>query len=299
MSTPKTTGSGCTDCSSRVSELQDQVEALSRELAESKERQNGMGKEIDALKELFEGMRSAVFTAPSTGPVKLVASSPQDTSGDIPTSHTPPIAPLPASLPTPVLGDIPAPTTEPFSRPISPPQELLQSQHTDIEVSTKIAAPAEVKAPTEFEAPTVLEAPVEIEAPTEIEAPVEIEGSVDIVVPGQMQVDSEHLIYTFIFFILMDCVVAGHGGSHDMARADLPMRVSPLPSIIISPAEINSVAAALGLAGFIPVEPTPPPPVDDSIPTCKVPIINPAPMDTQEGERADMDIQDSGSMDTS
>ena len=36
-----------------------------------------MGKEIDALKELFEGMRSAVFTAPSAGPVKLVASSPQ------------------------------------------------------------------------------------------------------------------------------------------------------------------------------------------------------------------------------
>ena len=100
MSTPKTTGSGCTDCSSRVSELQDQVEALTRELAESKERQNGMGKEIDALKELFEGIRSAVFTAPSTGPVKLVVSSPQGTSGDIPASHTPPVAPTSsASLP--------------------------------------------------------------------------------------------------------------------------------------------------------------------------------------------------------
>ena len=275
LSTPKTTGSGCTDCSSRVSELQDQVEALSRELAESKECQHGMGKEIDALKELFEGMRSAIFTAPSAGPVKLVASSPQGTSGDIPASHTPPIAPLPASLPTPVLGDIPAATAEPFSRPISPLQEPPQSQHTDIEVSTKVTAPAEVEAPAEFEAPVeceaptefeapakheapvVLEAPTQIEAPAEIEAPVEIEGSVDIAAPGQMQVDSEHLIYTFIFFILMDCVVVGHGGSHDTARANLPMGVSPLPSIIISPVEINSVATALGLAGFTPVEPTP------------------------------------------
>ena len=215
MSTPKTTGSGCMDCSSRVSELQDQVEALSRELAESKERQHGMGKEIDALKELFEGMRSAVFTAPSAGPVKLIVSSPQGTSGDIPASHTPPVAPLPASLPAPVLGDIPAATAEPFSRPISPLQEPPQLQHMDIEVSTKVAAPAKVEAPAEFEAPAehevpaVLEAPVQIEAPAEIEAPVEIEGSVDIAAPGQMQVDSEHLIYTFIFFILMDCVVAG------------------------------------------------------------------------------------------
>ena len=282
LSTPKTTSSGCTDCSSHVSELQDQVEALLRELAESKERQHGMGKEIDALKELFEGMRSAVFTAPSTGPVKHVASSPQGTSGDIPASHTPPVAPLPASLPTPVLGDIPAATAEPFSRPISPLQEPPQSQHTDIEVSTKVTVPAEVEAPTEFEAPVeceaptefeapakheapaefeapvVLKAPTQIEAPAEIEAPVEIEGSVDIAAPGQMQVDSEHLIYTFIFSILMDCVVAGHGGSHDTACANLPMGVSPLPSIIISPTEINSVATALGLAGFTPVEPTPP-----------------------------------------
>ena len=87
---------------------------------------------------------------------------------------------------------------------------------------------------------------------------MEIEGSVDIAAPGQMQVDSEHLIYTLIFFILMDCVVAGHGGSHDMACANLPMGVSPLPLIIISPTDINSMATALGLAGFTPIEPTPP-----------------------------------------
>ena len=280
MSTPKTTGSGCTDCSSRVSELQDQVEALSRELAESKERQNGMGKEIDALKELFEGMRSAVFTAPSTGPVKLVASSPQGTSGNIPASHTPPVAPTSsASLPAPVLGDIPAPTPEPFSRPISPPQELPPSQHTDIEASTETAAPAEIKVPATLEAPAEFEAPL------------------DTAAPGQMQVDSERLIYNFIFFISIDCVLAGHGGSQNMAHGDLPMGAFNLPSIIISPTEIDSVAAALGLAGLIPVEPTPP--ADDSTSTCEIPIVNPAPVDTPEGERVDMDIQGSGSMDTS
>ena len=91
MSTPKTTGSGCTDCSSRVSELQDQVEALSKELAESKERQKGMGKEIDALKELFEDMRSVVFPTQSTGSAIPIASSPQGISGNILASHTPSI----------------------------------------------------------------------------------------------------------------------------------------------------------------------------------------------------------------
>ena len=242
MSTPKTTGSGCTDCSSHVSELQDQVEALSRELAESKERQNGMGKEIDVLKELFEGMRSAVFTAPSTGPVKLVVTSPQGTSGNIPTSHTPPVTPtLLASLPTPVLGNIPTPTTEPCSRPISPPQELPPSKHVDIEASTETTAPAEIEVPTIFEVPTEFEPPTEVEppaeckAPTEFKAPVEFKvptefkAPVDIAAPWQMQVDSERLIYNFIFFISIDCVLAGHGGSQNTACGDLPMGASNLP----------------------------------------------------------------------
>ena len=114
-STPKTTGSGCTDCSSRVSELQDQVVALTRELAESNERQQGMVKEIDALKELFEGMRSMVFTAPSTGPSpsQPVANAVEDTSGDVPAPHTPPIVPAsPPRTPASILGDIPAPAAE-------------------------------------------------------------------------------------------------------------------------------------------------------------------------------------------
>ena len=297
MSTPKTTGSGCTDCSSRISELQDQVEALSRELAESKERQNGMGKEIDVLKELFEGMRSAVFTAPSTGPVKPVASSPQGTSGDIPAPDTPPVAStLPASLPAPLFGDIPAPTAEHFSRPISPPQAPPPSQQTvDIEALTETAALAE------FEAPAELEAPAEIDAPAELEAPV------DNAAPGQMQVDSKHLIYTFIFFILIDCIVAGHGGSPNTACADLLMGVSTLPSIIISPAEIDSVAAALGLTGF-PIKPTPP--ADDSTTAGEVPasdvappleqnkIVNPVLVDTDGTERVEMGICGSEPMDT-
>ena len=258
MSMPKTTGSGCMDCSSRVSELQNQVEVLSRELVESKERQNGMGKEIDALKELFEGMRSAGFTVPSTGPVKLVASSPQGTSGDISASHTPPVAPTSlASLPAPVWGDIPAPTPEPFSRPISLPQELPPSQHMDIEASTETAAPMEIQVPATFEVPAKFKAPAEFKAPTEFKAPAEFEAPVDTAAPGQMQVDSECLIYHFIFFISIDCVLAGHGGSQNMARGDLPMGASNLPSIIISPAEIDSMAAALGRVGLIPVEPTP------------------------------------------
>ena len=304
MSMPKTTGSGCMDCSSCISELQDQVEALLREPAESKERQNGMGKEIDALKELFEGMRSAVFTAtPFTGPVKPVASSPQGTSGNIPTPDTPPVAStLPASLPTPLFGDIPAPTDEHFSRPISPPQAPPPSQKTvDIEASTETAALAE------FEAPAELEAPAEMDAPTELEAPVEFEAPVDIAAPGKMQVDSKHLIYTFIFFILIDCVVAGHGGSPNTACANLPMGVSTLPSIIISPAEIDSIAAALGLTGF-PVKPTPP--VDDSTVAGKVPasdvappleqnkIVNPVPVDTDGTECGEMDMCSSEPMDT-
>ena len=327
MSTPKTTGSGCTDCSNCVSELQDQVEALSRELAESKEHQNGMGKEIDALKELFEGMRSAVFTAPSTGPVKPVVSSPQGTSGNIPAPDTPPVAStLPASLPTPLFGDIPAPTAEHFSRPISPPQAPPPSQQTvDIEASTETAAlaefeapaeleapaemdaPAELEAPAEMDVPAELEAPAEMDAPAELEVPTEFEAPVDNAAPGQMQVDSKHLIYTFIFFILIDCIVAGHGGSPNTARADLPMGVSTLPSIIISPAEIDSVAAALGLTGF-PVEPTPP--TDDSTMAGEVPvsdvtppleqnkIVNPVPVDTDGTERVEMGICGSEPMDT-
>ena len=114
-STPKTTGSGCMDCSSHMSKLQDQVVTLTRELAESNERQQGMVKEIDALKELFEGMRSMVFTAPSTGPSpsQPVANAIEDTSGDVPAPHTPPIVPTsPPRTPASILGDIPAPAVE-------------------------------------------------------------------------------------------------------------------------------------------------------------------------------------------
>ena len=249
------------------------------------------------------GMRSAVFTAPSTGPVKPVASSPQGTSGDIPTPDTPPVAStLPTSLPAPLFGDIPAPTAEHFSRPISLPQAPPPSQQTvDIEASTETAALAE------FEVPAELEAPAEMDAPAELEAPAEFEAPVDIAAPRQMQVDSKHLIYTFIFFILIDCVVAGHGGSPNTACADLPMEVSTLPSIIISPTEIDSVAAALGLTGF-PVEPTPP--VDNSTVAGEVPtsdvappleqnkIVNPVPVDTNGTEHVEMGICGSEPMDT-
>ena len=79
------------------------------------------------------------------------------------------------------------------------------------------------------------------------------------------------------------CVVARCGDSHSQTGADLPrdaspeqecMGVSAIPLIIISPAEIDSVAMALGLTGF-PVEPTPP--ADDSTPAGEVPTSNVAP----------------------
>ena len=112
------------------------------------------------------------------------------------------------------------------------------------------------------------------------------------------------------------CVVARRGDSHSQTGANLPrdalpeqecMGASAVPSIIISLAEIDSVAAALGLTGF-PVEPTPP--ADDSTPVGEVPasdvappleqneVVNPAPVDTDGTECGEMDMCGSEPMDT-
>ena len=299
MSTPKTTGSGCTDCSSRVSELQDQVEALSKELAESKERQKGMGKEIDALKELFEDMRSAVFPTQSTGSAIPIASSLQGISGNILASHTPSIPHTsPASPTAPVLGDTPTPaagentTATPPSVPPSQNAANIEAP-ADIDEPTDVEGPACIEVPTVFPAPADIEASAGVETPADNEAPADSVAPADSAAPGKMEIDGEYLIYRCIFFILMmHGVVAANCGSQSSSGAALPMGSPNVPSIIISPAEIDSVAAALGLSNFIPVEPNSP--ADILTSACEVPV----PMATQEAERGDIDIQGSGAMDT-
>ena len=312
MSMPKTTGSGCTNCSSRISELQDQVEALSKELAESKEHQKGMGKEIDMLKELFEDMRSAVFPTQSTGSAIPIASSPKGISGNILTFHTPSIPHTsPASPTTPVLGDTPTPPSILPSQKaanIEGPADIDEPTDVegpacieaptvfpapaDIEASAGVEAPAGSGAPTDNEAPTDSVAPVDSAAPADSAAPVDSVAPTDSVAPGKMEIDGEYLIYCCIFFILMMYdIVATNCGSQSSSGATLPMGFPNIPSIIISPVEIDSVAVALGLSNFIPVKPNFP--ADILTSACEVP----APMATQEAECGEIDIQGSGAMD--
>ena len=295
MSTPKTTGGGCTDFSSHVSELQDQVEALSKELAESKEHQKGMGKEIDTLKELFEDIRSAVFPIQSTGSAIPIASSPKGISGNILTSHTPSIPHTsPASPTVPVLGDTPAPVagvnTTAMPPSVPPSQKAMHIEApADIDEPTDVEGPACIKGPMVFPAPVDIEASAGVEAPADSGAPADNEAPVDSVAPtdsvvpadsaapadsavpvdsvvptdsvapGKMEINGEYLIYRCIFFILMmHGIVATNCGSQSSSGATLPMGSPNVPSIIISPVEIDSMAMALGLSNFIPIEPNSP-----------------------------------------
>src|SRR5438128_12031874 len=115
---------------------------------------------------------------------------------------------------------------------------------------------------------------------------------------------------------MMYCVVAGRSDSDSKTGADLPRHASPeqecmgvstIPSIVISPAEIDSVAAALGLTSFA-VEPESP--ADNTSPAAEVAagdvappleqneIANPAPVDTEGAESGEMGVHGSEPMDT-